>query len=360
MDKYIKYKQKYLNLKKMIGGFSLSSTKETYFLKTITDIVGKNKDYFDFNSDHTKKDGFGFDETLTFLIEDTEYNDMIRYLLGIYYSDEIYTEKITTSDGVHDKENVFKYHINVGALLFLNFMIELELFTLLHSIKELKFNSETHHDFNRIPTVFLHLSEVPQTRIYKDSMSLLCVDKITHFAKTLDNIFIEFMKNFITNIIEYIKSLIVSELEYDLMMRDVHTCIIPLDSFNHIYIDWKKRLVDYIFITSSQIENKINIKLKINIILSELIENTRQKTNIYLSEVGGLFSFMYLLHPDNPENKDKLFSSCITDTIFELYIMSRLHINSSILKNQRFFNIVGGKIKNHRFLILPVQLCIYY
>jgi hypothetical protein len=104
MDKYIKYKQKYLNLKKMIGGFALSSTTDKYFLKTITDIVGKNKDYFDFNSDHTKTPGFGFDETLKFLIEDTEYNDMIRYLLEQYHSDETYTEKFTTSGKVHEKK----------------------------------------------------------------------------------------------------------------------------------------------------------------------------------------------------------------------------------------------------------------
>jgi hypothetical protein len=211
---------------------------------------------------------------------------------------------------------MYPYHINIGALMFLSFIIELEIFTLFHSI--IPYNTIKHPDRNTINTCFSHkVSEgmCTKTRIYKDEVANNLTPLFLTFTYNLDNIFNDFMKKLVTNISKHFGR------EYN----DILKYIVPIeeyryeeDKFNFIFKNWKNKIED----SMPALHKRKTTIGAINDIIKNTIEEIEKRDLNYIAESTGFFSYMYLV---NPKDRDLSYGSCITYSMFELYIMSRLH-----------------------------------
>jgi hypothetical protein len=310
------------NINKKKGGYYLSDMTDKYLLKTIFDKIltpGKNALFFKFDEKSgNKKDGYDFNETYDFILYNEKYNSLFPYILNEYKNNKDYIQQFTKSSGeiIAILPEMFPYHINIGALMFLSFIIELEIFTLFHSI--IPFNTIKYPDRNSINTCFSHkVSEgiCTKTRIYKDEVANNLQPLFMTFTHNLDNIFNDFMKKLVTNISRHYGR------DYD----DILKYIVPIeesryekDKFNFIFKDWKNRIEK-----SMPSLNKRHTTIgAINRVIKSTIEEIEKQDLNYIAESTGFFSYMYLV---NPKDRDLSYGSCITYSMFELYIMSRLH-----------------------------------
>ena len=106
---------------------------------------------------------------------------------------------------------------------------------------------------------------------------------------------------------------------------EILKCIVPVDDwryekgkFNFIFVDWKERILKITKLNQDLTRKLINIRLNETM---KKIQN--QQLMHYIAEATGFFSYMYLV---DPNDTTLLYGSCITYSMFELYIMSRLHI----------------------------------
>ena len=321
-QKYLKYKQKYLELKNnQEGGYHLSDRTDGFLLRECIKRIESNTNYFEFDGNGNKLPNYGFDETFYFLLNDKIYNQIFEYLISTYNNNKSYNQLFETEQFVDNPnykiianfEGMIPYHISIGALMFLSFIIELEIFTLFHSI--IPFNTISNSNRNTIPTAFCHAEGLcTKNRIYKDEVSTNVITIFINFTERLDNIFNDFMTKLVTNLTSL-------NVEY----REILKCIVPIDDwrykegkFNFIFVDWKERILKITKQTQIITSKWINIKL--NETMNQ-IEN--QQLMHYIAEATGFFSYMYLV---DPQDARLLYGSCITYSMFELYIMSRLHI----------------------------------
>jgi len=307
------------------GGYYLSDMTDKYMLKTILDKIltsKKNSFYFKFD-EHTgnKRDEYDFNETYDFLLDNEKYNSIFSYLLTEYKNNRPYIQEFKKSSGeiIDSLPGMMPYHINIGALMFLSFIIELEIFTLFHSI--IPYNTLSHQDRNTLNTCFSHkVSEgiCTKTRIYKDEVGNNIMSLFMTFTHNLDNIFNEFMIKLVSNISKHYGR------EYD----DILKYIVPIedsrykrDEFEFIFKDWKNRIEK----SMPTVHKRQSTIGAINNIIKNTIEEIEQQDLNYIAESTGFFSYMYLV---NPKNRSLSYGSCITYSMFELYIMSRLHTNA--------------------------------
>ena len=61
-----------------------------------------------------------------------EYLELYQHLIHEYLDNSTYTQRLQTTRGLVENPGVYKYHINFGSIIFLSFMLELELFSLVH------------------------------------------------------------------------------------------------------------------------------------------------------------------------------------------------------------------------------------
>jgi len=325
--KYTKYKNKYLEKKNnLIGGYKLSDLKKRSILDTVLSNILKdcnNVLYFKFDDQGKKNEGYGFDETLEYLSNDKDYNLILPYLLDKYMNDKTYTQIFykENCEIISEFRNMIPYHVNIGALMFLSFITELEIFTLFHSI--IPFNTNTDMNRNSLNTAFCSRADeglCTKTRIYRDSVNGDIIQLFTNFTTVLDETFTEFMDSLINEI----KFILVEKNEIEI--NEIERCIIPKDStiftedgkYDYIFADWKERLC----ILFNKVGTRELILGKINLSIKSII--TQKESNIlnYIAEATGFFSYFNLI---NPDIRSLFFGSCITYSMFELYIMSRLH-----------------------------------
>jgi hypothetical protein len=325
--KYSKYKNKFLEIKNnLIGGYKLSYQKKGSLLYTVLSNIlrdSNNSLYFKFDEQCKKNEGYGFDETLEYLSNDKDYNLILPYLLDKYLNDKPYTQLFykENCEIISEFRNMIPYHVNIGALMFLSFITELEIFTLFHSI--IPFNTNTDMNRNSLNTAFCRRADeglCTKTRIYRDSVNSDITQLFTNFTTVLDETFKEFMDS----LINQIKLILVKKNEIEI--NEIERCIIPKDSaiytedgkYDYIFADWKERLC----ILFKKVGTREVILGEINLSIKSII--TQKESNIlnYIAEATGFFSYFYLI---NPDIRSLFFGSCITYSMFELYIMSRLH-----------------------------------
>jgi hypothetical protein len=318
-QKYLKYKKKYLELKNnQKGGYHLSDRTEGFLLHECIERIGSNVNYFNFDENGNKLPGYEFDETFNFLLKDETYNQIFVYLISNYKNNEPYEQLFQKRSGetIANFNGMIRYHINIGALMFLSFIIELEIFTLFHSI--IPFNTISNPSRNDLPAAFecrANEGLCTRKRIFKNEVSSDVIAKFINFTERLDNIFNDFMTKFIEELTGMINT---NSLE-------ILKCIVPVDDwrykkgkFNFIFVDWKERILKITKLDQDITRNMINIKLNETM---KKIQN--QQLMHYIAEATGFFSYMYLV---DPNDTTLLYGSCITYSMFELYIMSRLHI----------------------------------
>ena len=318
IDKYLKYKNKYLNFKNIInqsGGYLLSDENKSFLLGKILKIIEPNSDYFNFNNPTQKIKNF--DETLDFLTNNKDYKNIINYLLDTYKMNKSYKQEFYNKNGKKIYEStidIFPYHINFAALMFLSFITELEIVTLLHSF--IGYNTVEEPLNNNIISAY-YGNTVSNTHIYKNTVNLSITDKLKLFTKTLDDIFNNFMELLVDKIAKM----------YNKTNAEIVPNIVPIEHYLHIdgmfdfiYVDWKNRLEN--FLTPVKGYGRTTKIYDINGIIKQCIEEIERKYTDYIEDGAGFFSFMFLINPVDPK---LYYGCCLTYSMFELYIMSRLH-----------------------------------
>jgi len=320
LQKYLKYKQKYLELKNnQKGGYHLSDMTPGFMLHECIKKIGRNINYFKFDENGNKLPGSGFDETFNFFLNNETYNQIFEYLISTYNNVRPYEQLFQKLNGdtIAGFKDMIPCHISIGALMFLSFIIELEIFTLFHSI--LPFNTISNPSRNNLPTAFKCAVDeglCTRNRIYRNEVSTDVITIFKNFTERLDSIFNDFMSKFIINLTGFIHD----------DSNEILKCIVPVDDwryekgkFNFIFVDWKERILKISKMHSKDLTSKmINNRLQ-----GTMNEIQNQQLMHYIAEATGFFSYMYLV---DPNDATLLYGSCITYSMFELYIMSRLHI----------------------------------
>jgi len=200
-----------------------------------------------------------------------------------------------------------KPYIRFAALIFISFLLELELF-IIYAIDGYNYKTDEAQIFtNNVKCKNIWVDkETSKYRIYKMLKDKTPIAILETFCKELDELYLNIMDAFIEKL-----SIIVGAINDIVRNLIVKTPSIP-HNYDSIHDDWITRLMDKY--------NNIN-KYYICDLIKQIISTF--SINGYNAEGFGFFSFIYL---DLPIEKNKYFGACITWSMIELYIMNRLHI----------------------------------
>ena len=323
--KYLKYKSKYFKLlENHKGGFMMSDESPNTLYSHMKAHFDKPQ-YNNFFNTILQNPTIAPNQDISFL-NSVDYTDIYKKLIKIITTDKIYEQKFINiaNEVFYKKQNMHNYHIQLSALMTMSFLIELELFSVVHNY--IPFNINTKN--NNLPSIFAHHKSTSDVRYYKPFIKADINDILKYFTTSLDKFFCNFMNSLIKNI-----NLLITFLSKD----EILEAIVPLlsrdhikDTFDFIYVDWKERVKAIInkktgFIYSGYDKHySKRINRAIDLAMKE-IENS----STYIAEGTGFFSFLYLLAPDPTIIYN---GSCITYSMLELYIMARLHVHASNLK----------------------------
>lgn len=346
--KYKSYKEKYLKLKTQLdqnGGYRFNDgTKDKYMLSVALKQFDSYDDIFHIypiddplpqkeRGEYNKKIlGMNIERLLS-----DEYSVLIEYFIRQYVDDTVYIQPF--DDKTSSIQGVHPYHVNYGALMFMSFIFEYELFSLTcHLCKsnfvtydsdgfiELEKNNNIKSIFNKKTTS--GVTNIVDYRYYDKAIHKQPNILIKEFANKMETIFEEFMKTFVESYSIYMGSSI----------DEIYRKIVPVDyplhkqnTYDFIYKNWKDRLGDV---------------LDINTHLKETMNKILVGGTNYIAEATGFFSYMHLVHSVNDTEK---FGSCITYTMIELYIMSRLHTHGDNMYVQ--LETVGPPYEEHPYWI---------
>ena len=321
--KYLKYKSKYLKLlQNQKGGFMMSDESPNTLYSHMKAHFDKPQ-YNNFFNTILQNPIIAPNQDISFL-NSADYTDIYEKLIKIITTDKIYEQTFINSanEVFYNKQNMHNYHIQLSALMTMSFLIELELFSVVHNY--IPFNIDTKN--NNLPSIFAHHISTPYVRYYKRFIKGDINDILKYFTTSLDKFFCNFMNSLIKNI---------NKLIIILSKDEILEAIVPLvsrdhikDTFDFIYVDWKERIKDIIkkkvvFVPGDDKHYSTHINRAIDTAMKE-IENG----STYIAEATGFFSFLYLLAPDPTIIYN---GSCITYSMLELYIMARLHVPASKL-----------------------------
>jgi hypothetical protein len=279
--KYLKYKEKYSILKnnilnKQIGGFSLNDNTENFLKNIVITKLNPHSEKFNIITDETTPNDL--DPTIELFLS-TDYNHIYKKLIDKFFSDNTYIQEFRATQygnamskipGMHD------YHISFAALIFMNYLIELEISTLIYKI--IKVNTDLKNDNNVLVNLkWSGITEVDhtETRIYRSSINNSISDKINELCTILDTLFYEFMNDFVFELHSKNKKI---------SLIDVYNCFIPFyhyeyynthgilqkNFFDFIYVDWKKKIRNLFRQTIPEWDQKPNAQT--NIILEKTIK----------------------------------------------------------------------------------------
>lgn len=323
-SKYLKYKSKYFKLlQNHKGGFMMSDVSPNTLYSHMKAHFDKPQ-YNNFFNTILQNPTIAPNQDISFL-NSADYTDIYEKLIKIITTDKIYEQTFINiaNEVFYKKQNMHNYHIQLSALMTMSFLIELELFSVVHNY--IPFNINTKN--NNLPSIFAHHTSTQDVRYYKPFIKGDINDILKYFTTSLDKFFCNFMNSLIKNINTFISMLSKDE---------ILEAIVPLlsrahikDTFDFIYVDWKERIKDIIkkkpgFVPGDDKHYSKRINRAIDLAIKE-IENS----STYIAEGTGFFSFLYLLAPDPTIIYN---GSCITYSMLELYIMARLHVHASNLK----------------------------
>ena len=356
-DKYLKYKLKYELLKNQKGGLVMSDLRPDKFHDILEKHFQKYPQFDEILQNSEPQIDLSFLET-------DDYNKIYDDLFKIIITDKIYNQKFVDSSGneFYNKEGMHNYHIQLCALIMMNYVIEFELFSIVHNFKKYNIKDESCLN-NNLPLVFDGSKEY---RYYKPILEKnVCTNLIFQFVVTLDELFYEFMDILVRKIAFSVKE--TTDIIYER--------IVPINYKDHkekydfIYVDWKDRinnlLTEETIINGKiyYIDKKTNYSSSykpyplINIAIEEsMIEIS--KGNKYIADGLGFYSFMHLDKKDTVSNH---FGSCITSSILELYFAARLHVHANNLilsmekaSSEMTQHNIWKKTQNNKKILIPI------
>lgn len=310
------------------GRETLYSIMKTHFDKT------DNKQFF--NSVLQQKDKPPPDKKDLSFLDTPDYKEIYTKLINIIMTDEVYTQ--TFSDGgskpFYTQRGMHNYHIQLCALMTMSFLIELELFSVVHNYIPINIGiTGSAAEKNRLPSIYAHSEHKTTTplRCYKDLIANGVEAMLTYFTQSLDTFFNNFMNLLLVKIEEFVK--IISR-------QEILEAIVPINSknpphvdktFDYIYVDWKNRIKKKIKTNSTtgySDDDDKTYSICINAAIEEALKEVEEGGSRYIAEGTGFFSFLYLLAAVEGVVYN---GSCITYSMLELYIMARLHVHANNL-----------------------------
>jgi hypothetical protein len=347
-SKYLKYKQKYeILLKEIKGGIILSDYKEG----TLQYLVDEHqKKYLSkYNRIFTKP--YPNPDMKIDLLEmnKPEYLEIYKLLVNGYLSDTLQKQEIKDKSEtiIFSSEEVYPSDYNFTCLIFLSYLLELELFIISnYKYGYNYFNTEENKEYlynKSCKTTFCESTEVCTLyRIYKYKLQNNISGLLNELTSTLENIF----NNFIWSILEKV-NYEYNPVELERNIKDRSKGIL-LELFNNsfrsisnISIIWKKTLVKFMREKFKIVDSDNNIRADINTFMEESIKSLEDDNTKYIAEGTGFFSFIFLSYPKF--NQKNNFGSCITYSLLEMYLMSRLHINPNNINLE-----LQGKVQSPR------------
>ena len=336
--KYNKYKLKCMKYEALLGGTKKTIQKAGFFLSdnasgllfnTIASHLYPYNDYFKIeNLPH----GQYKQKTIYDIFNEKSYMHIYTKLINGYM---IKTEYVQHSSG----KSMIADHVNYANLIFISFLLEYELLCILH--QTLSINTVSNRTQNGLQSMYCYFQTTcNQTRIYKDNILGKPLEIFMHFVKQLDKLFYYFMHNFIKNLIKMNKFAFLSTEadKYNSLFDELRNKIVDKKrstSYEYINKEWRQQVQDFIGTITTMSDDTIYQ----NIIsaLEETFDGIETNEAPYTSEGTGFLSFVYLCGPDfdkpysddyqNPfKLSEKFNGSCITHSMFEFYIMARLHI----------------------------------
>jgi hypothetical protein len=289
--KYLKYKTKYNNLK---GGFGLIEECSTFNPEKFKDLKNETNDH----NDH--KDNFLYSK-LSRIFNNPKYNSLLQYVQYIYNNKSGPTIYNTIEEFYSDVKEIFdlhddillelvlsymksddnsNYHIQHSALIFISFIIELELFILLYGL---------------IP---YNTPQKPNNNFFRMKWNDSSVNNKIMYNNIQDNILnIQDMLKYYLCTLEYVFKKVVTQLY-------IITGIDGLSDYKHIDKNWYTKAKELI----------PNLD---NIIYSSINDISTDDAMIY-----SLFHFVF-------ENSKSL--NCLGKSMIEVYILTRLRIDYSAI-----------------------------
>jgi hypothetical protein len=304
-------------------------------------------------------------------LTDKSYTKVYNFFIKKIFDKKKYIQKHRLiKDGKRVKPKpIYPYTTNFMAMICISFILELELYTLTHLVITPNFFDNNRRDNDKVAFGNLLLSNfyalkendpnykyTNQYRIYRNFLSPYNlqghppnIDQIIgEFTKRIDLVFTKFMNLFIKNL----------SVQFNSSFNDIKKMIIDINSvnntkdnennenvneYNHIYVDWKEYLIE-------NFDNKIS-KKDINIIFKNTLNEFENEKTKYIAEGTGFFSFVFMKFVD-PEYKkfpniyqEQVHNgSCITYSLLESYIMTKLHFNGShinllLVLNKKYTNV---------------------
>jgi hypothetical protein len=386
-DKTENFVNKNRGMKIQMGGFFLSDTREKQMYRRILNFnLKKQFEYKNINlleqansRNMNRPGGIQnntnlFNETIKRLNSES-YLKLHKFFIQEIFDKTRYTQKFSKTKGgktILETSNLFPYVKNFMGIICLSFLLELELYTLVHYLITPNFFNKDYPNKiilgNTIPAIFQPYFAINKLgsndatnpyRIYRKFLSGYnsdtkriehppsIVDIVEEFTKRMDIIFNKFMNLLIQNLSyacnksesEIKNILVVSEHYNHGKKRDStgENAYIReegikgsdrVDEFDHIYVKWKDRLMKHM-------DGNLS-RQQINSIIGNTLSSFENNKSKYIAEGTGFFSFIFLKYVDPQMSsepdlyRDKVHNgSCITYSAIEAYILSRLHINGN-------------------------------
>ena len=317
------------------GGYLLTSKKEGHLLNIMEKHYKKYGRLFEIDTE--PRPIAELNERIK-VMSSPEYSAIYKKLMDIYFNDTQYYQHMSEEGDViidsEYKNKIHPYHLNFGALMFINYLIEHELFALLYTTIPCK--TESNNIDNGIHPLYVSGTyDLP----FKDYVYNHPVQQINLFANKLDNIFQYFMEDFIRALAD--KFAVNSRDVYVNIVMRVHSEHIS-NKFDYIYVDWKDRIIKIVqhqkFIGHGII---VDNRIIINTVLVNTILFFFAEYFEYDTTVGGFYDVVNRISDFGQESEDigqskpkiirktrnRTYGSCITSSLLEMYIMTRLHIN---------------------------------
>jgi hypothetical protein len=259
------------------------------------------------------------------------YKEIYTKLINIIMTDEVYTQTFVYNDGTkYEHNDMHNYHIQLCALMTMSFLIELEVFSVVHNYIPINIAGKAQK--NILPSVFVdHPASTTPERRYSSQISGGVDAILKYFTDTLDKFFNDFMTQLVVQI----------QLTVGVLSRqEILEAIVPVNSkdpphrtntFDFIYVNWKDLIARKIqdkMISAAYIAGFY--PRRINQAIKNAMDHVEHGGSKYIAEGTGFFSFLYLL-PVPSVHASQYNGSCITYSMLELYIMARLHVNANNL-----------------------------
>jgi hypothetical protein len=326
---------------KQEGGFMMGDKgkpggPETLYsiMKTHFDKPG-NKTFFD---SVLQQKGKPPDKNLSFL-DTPDYKEIYTKLISIIMTDEVYTQTFSDGKPFFTKAGMHNYHIQLCALMTMSFLIELELFSVVHNYIPINIDIKGPDSTkNLLPSTYAHSKEVTTTplRCYKNLITKGVEEMLNYFTQSLD----AFFNNFMNLLVDEIYTRINLGKPIFSSKDELLEAIVPVKSkvplhapktFDYIYVNWKERI-------KTKIQNMLGIddagytagkySMRINTAIESALNKVEDGGSQYIAEGTGFFSFLYLRAAVSGVVYN---GSCITYSMLELYIMARLHVHANNL-----------------------------